>query len=1009
MMGLDHRKEGVRAFIAQLWQPADGAKLNRERAIVFLCVLFAVVSLFILPIEHGVGRTEPHLKDEEGYYGWAVLYTDGHYSLPMEKVSGRYRQPTQFSTEAAANAIDLVWTLDDRDAGWRKNDLDIVVRWSNGTPIEGAKVSIIEANGARTTNRTNATGGCIHYDIPFGRFPLEIVVRDEPNGTPLIVTEIVDAKMGMGQYTIHPTVETTALTDRALGRNVTVMRPRTNGAGSTPVTNATIFLDGKPIGRTNGTGMVQLPNGERQRARVGVRLDDGNTSRVRGLKVIHGEVAAFTDARGDCIVAINNTYRITVTVTDTFGTPVEGATISRITHRAINRTIAMGKTDSEGSLIFEAELRAGQHRLIAEKTVDGYDPPLASGVAEVDGSYHYVNHWPPGPSVLIAALIFLGLQSAFGFFIMLLLSFSTWGVARRIFNWKVAATATALVIVNGITFELYFGQWMGDLASTAFAMGGLWVTLVALDRHREQIRDPTHGASVPSYRGTLSAVALAALAGLLLGIAVTMRYSTIVACAMPYIVVLGITLKNSVGAAPGSDEKQRREGSHKQFLELVRRIFARENRAVWFAILVPLTLGMAAVGAMLIAYNATYFGGPFNSGYQSQTIRAMVETNASGNQTLSDYEPEESFFAHYFKWSEADRENAPYIFAYLLIFVPIFFAALPAIWLFYRKPVVIALFYWMIVTLVIYLSQSWVLSRIVEDIRYFMPLVPPAAILTASLLQAQFRMRRRLSLSRRAAFLAPIIAVALFIVATTAAGHYTVTSELHEAERGGAPPGGGRIPAPHGAPTNGVSLPHGDAVPIPILLASPQRYANRPVTVVHCVVDQIHSEHLLQLRDDRTPNQTLMLSSHEPLLPLSKGTAVEATGQFSPDRHRPDAWLLVVERAEDIVPVETENGYPPEPRSTPTSTRGAQLDPLSEAPTTPHVEPQDGAENTTRQPIGGQELLGDGDREKYIPLKRDLNGLMVFSIAGLALYYLSGATLLVLDRRRRNEAASDAS
>ncbi|MDP6156826.1 MAG: hypothetical protein QF682_11945 [Candidatus Thermoplasmatota archaeon] len=899
----------ISTFIRQVIKPDPHCKLNRQRAILFLFIVFIVVTIYIRGFEHGVEGEKPHLKDEEGFYGWAELYTEGYYSIPLQEARGTYYYDTVFTTKSDNSAADITTIIGSFDESGKNNDLKIEIAYVNGTPVFNANVSIKLKGGLQggvASNITDENGTCILYDIPMGIVPLEIIIPRE-NDVPAVMQVMIDSKSKGGRYNIYATVEVEKLTYDYLGTALKVERI-VNGT-SEAIFQAKINVNGQFIGETDLAGVISLSSEDREHAFVRIRPPSGS---LMGLRVSLGALEGITDEKGAVFFAVENDYELSISVEDIFGIPVEDVNISVDPEPPTIKVI--DTTGNDGKLKLIMKLKVGEHRLVAHKNVDGYIPPLASGVAVVDGEYHYVNHWPPGPSVVISWLIYIGAEDIFGVLVVILLSFSTWGVARRIFGWKVAATATFLAMTCGITLQLYFGHWMGDLSSTAFAMGGLWLFLISVDMWKKS-RNPdevegkgerdsqnnkidwdneppemdSSGMEInghPFIRRWVLPTSIAILSGLLFGCGVTMRYSTLVACSMPYIYFLGLSIKEA------SVKKRAKKNDAKRISGFIKNFFSKRSLGRWIGIIIPLTVGMIIIGSILMCYNAKYFGGPMNSGYQSQNILAVINADTSGNQSLESYEPPNSFFESYFIWGDDDKENAPYIFQYMLIFVPILFLSLPALWFLRKEPLMFALFAWILLTFVIYLSQGWVLKRTIEDIRYYSPLIPPCAILGGSILvrlgQGGFwrnpgRAKKGISIG------IPLIIISLLLVATVTAGNFAIEERTEKSKMG--PQQGGM---------NELIL--AKEVSIPQLLENPLEYKGKPITVTHGIVDKIMdpAKGLALIRDERTPDKKIVLNPIEAIQGLELEMKIEATGTFKPPPNSSGYWQLIVERTEDV-------------------------------------------------------------------------------------------------------------
>ncbi len=169
--------------------------------------------------------------------------------------------------------------------------------------------------------------------------------------------------------------------------------------------------------------------------------------------------------------------------------------------------------------------------------------------------------------------------------------------------------------------------------------------------------------------------------------------------------------------------------------------------------LIPFAVGFLIIGSMLLAYNDMYFGGPFNSGYQMD-MQITVSTGVSEENTTVADEPSESFLESYFEYTREDLDNIPRVMS-LLFFLHapllLMFAAVPfALRTKGKRYLTISLLAWIASIFMIYLSQGWAGgwvgndARSMEDMRYYLPALPPATILLGALLAETFKIGPRL-------------------------------------------------------------------------------------------------------------------------------------------------------------------------------------------------------------------------------------------------------------------------
>ena len=102
-------------------------RLDRERpALALLLVAFLLLSGWMLSQPHDL-TTAGHLKDEEGYYPWAELYLDSHWSLPLQMANGDYRDEEVLTVESGLPPLQVTWEVLALDPDGRMDDLVVSV------------------------------------------------------------------------------------------------------------------------------------------------------------------------------------------------------------------------------------------------------------------------------------------------------------------------------------------------------------------------------------------------------------------------------------------------------------------------------------------------------------------------------------------------------------------------------------------------------------------------------------------------------------------------------------------------------------------------------------------------------------------------------------------------------------------------------------------------------------------------------------------------------------------
>ena len=444
------------------------SRLDRERpALALLVLAFLLLTGWMLAQPHDLVAAG-HLKDEEGYYPWAELYLDGYWSLPLQLANGDHRDEEAISIDSGVPPLQVAWEIVALDPDGLDDDLRVSVAFNDGAPAVNASVSIPRPQGALTAV-TDADGGAELRGLPAGNPPLE--VRASRDGQSVVYRTLLEVPLGNAvRYGIASLASIEFLTDRTLGGLLEVQLEGDREG-------LTVRFNGQPRGETDAQGRLALGDLGAKRGTLRVERDGDPVAGARLL--LDGHELGATDAQGRRTAMVVEQVRLTVALQDTLGVPVAGAEVE-LSQRGPDATPEpLGMTGADGKLVAERELELGEYQLASHWLIEGYDPPLASGIAEVDGEYHYVNHWPPGPSAALMPLILLGAEPLFGTLLALIAGAATYGLARRWCGWRVAWLATAFTLANATVLLLWFSQWMGDLAAVSFALPGLWLVVEA--------------------------------------------------------------------------------------------------------------------------------------------------------------------------------------------------------------------------------------------------------------------------------------------------------------------------------------------------------------------------------------------------------------------------------------------------------------------------------------------------------------------------------------------------
>ena len=417
----------------------------------------------------------------------------------------------------------------------------------------------------------------------------------------------------------------------------------------------------------------------------------------------------------------------------------------------------IGITDEYGNYSLQITSMSQTYHVVAKKETNNIFPPVASGIAKIDGDYAIANHWPPGYCYLIIPFWISGMIHFINIFTCAIACISTYFLTKRLYDQKTAVIASILVMTCGLAMVLIYGRGMADYAAMAFATAGVALFI-------ESIQD-----TIKKNRMFLPIV-LGFLGGLSFAFAVTMRYSTVIVLAGPFVYILiQITKKSRSGSNITTKNSQAKKRSKKKFCLS---IFTNSLSSIKKSL--PFILGLLVIGGLLASYNISLFGGPLNSGYQMDT---RVEVGESGNATLET--PGETMFEQYFSPSLEGLENTfDRVLPQLFLLLPTLFIAPLGFLLDFKRNRSWLLLFWMIPTLFIYMQLTWVGQVPVEDMRYFLPVLPPTAILTA------YALNKIKGKESRKNLLFVMLPLTLLIITGFLMAHYGINWQIHRRELG---------------------------------------------------------------------------------------------------------------------------------------------------------------------------------------------------------------------------------
>ncbi len=340
----------------------------------------------------------------------------------------------------------------------------------------------------------------------------------------------------------------------------------------------------------------------------------------------------------------------------------------------------IGYTDKNGNFYLHVQENR-VYDIVTIKRTYHIAPPVGSVVVYVNGEYALANRWAPGYSYLIIPFWISGLINYIMIFTFFIGSISTYILARRLYGKNVAFYSSIFFMLSALGLMMLFSRGMADYATMAFSTMGIMLLVESLQKRKyEDIINPL----------------LAFSAGLSLGFAVIIRYSTAMVLLAPIIYIAVELIK--------------------------RRKTTIKKEVLIFSIFL---IGLVLMGLILASYNTTLFGGPLNSGYQ---MSHRIEFS-NGNATVET--PKTNMFEKYFHPSLDSLSNVfNRILPQLFILLPTLFISPLGFFIDWCGNRTWLMFFWGIFTLIIYMQLTWVGHVPYEDMRYFLPILPPTAILS---------------------------------------------------------------------------------------------------------------------------------------------------------------------------------------------------------------------------------------------------------------------------------------
>ncbi len=343
----------------------------------------------------------------------------------------------------------------------------------------------------------------------------------------------------------------------------------------------------------------------------------------------------------------------------------------------------VGYTDKSGNFTLTLPAQRIYHVVVVKET-ENIIPPVGSVIVEVDGGYAIANRWYPGYSYFIIPFWLTGAINFINIFNCFIASASVYLLSRRLYNKETAFYATLLVITSGLGMMMIYSRGMADYASMAFSTAGIALFIESIYSER----------AMNSF--------LAFIGGLSFAFAIAARYSAAAIIIALVVYILIRFVRNSASS----------------FISIYS---LKKALPILFFI-----LGLFIVGSLLAYYNTTLFGSPLSSGYQMSHRLEIV----NGNVTIKT--PKETMIERYLhpSWksiSSSLKLSLPQLF---LLLTPLFIAPIGFL-LDFRRSRAWLLFFWGFIIFFLYLQLGGVGIPPYEEMRYFLPVLPPAAVLSA--------------------------------------------------------------------------------------------------------------------------------------------------------------------------------------------------------------------------------------------------------------------------------------
>ena len=341
--------------------------------------------------------------------------------------------------------------------------------------------------------------------------------------------------------------------------------------------------------------------------------------------------------------------------------------------------------------------------------------PTQSVVVWYDGNYTVVNEKGPGHVMMMLPFYLLGAGFLFAPVMMAFATFSTYMLGKRLLSWRVGILAAILVLTNGTVLVMWYRYYWTDASTMHTLVLSIWLLVEAIYWFNGKSLDAN--AKDATSRQRLLALGLGALSGLAFGASVSTRYATaLILIAMVFYLLTFYLI---------------RSWPHLKKRDITR---AAKSTAGFWVLLAAFAVGLLVVLVPLMSYNTEYFGAPFRSGYDETLLthfNPIIGLNPRNTST--------GWSSNFFSNLWTAWNNLLDVLPTLVLRVPALLLVPVGIWVLRRRPLVLSfLLLWILINFLTYLTLSWVdmyanlPPETLHEPRYFMPSLPPIAMLAAA-------------------------------------------------------------------------------------------------------------------------------------------------------------------------------------------------------------------------------------------------------------------------------------